>query len=124
MINDDDDIWHQYTKGKVIIDEPYNEDNSDVPEIEQVILDLHHFTESNAFDVLCSAIEKAYKQKIPKMLIVTGLNIRDKKKTGILHKQLPRWLQYSKISEYIKDFSYSSKHEGALLVRLNKSYDQ
>ncbi|MBT4989673.1 MAG: Smr/MutS family protein [Rickettsiales bacterium] len=116
-----DDIWQQYTKGEIRIEDPDGKDNSEQEDIIDLVLDLHCYTESEAFEALHSAIKNACSMRIKQMVVITGTNIKNSQKTGILYKEVPRWLEHSKIAKYIKSFSYHKNNEGALLVSLNKN---
>lgn len=120
FMTSNDNIWDQYVKGKLHIDETEMLKEKKVNKSAKVLLDLHHHTETKAFGMLQATIEKAYLEQISEIIIITGINLKANQKTGILCQQVPRWLEYTEIATYVKSYSYLKNNEGALSIKLKR----
>ena len=81
------------------------------------ILDLHGYTSMEAYEELCTFIKQHYKKNNRSLLIITG------KGAGIIRENVHKWLQYSKLNQYILKFQHARPQdggEGALYVTLKK----
>ncbi len=121
MLKDLDHSWNQkLRKGKVRPDGK---------------IDLHGMTENRAYDALQRYIKEAYGRHKRLILVVTGKGrmISDygdtssfdyDRGTGILKKNVPRWLSQGEIAPYIVSYYTANRQdggEGALYVVLKRN---
>jgi DNA-nicking Smr family endonuclease len=119
---DDHKIWQKYLNGEIKIsaaDKLHNNKNTKPENTpEKLTLDLHHLTEESAFIALVRAVTKAHNMHIKTLEVITGTNSKNGKITGVLYQNLPLWLNYSKISPYIKSFSRPKHNQGVIIIKL------
>lgn len=97
----------------------------------QRTLDLHGYTEKNAFPEVVSFIKNAYLQGLRCVLIITGKGIRREtddwyESRGVIRNQLPQWLNHDELRPLILGFSYAlpaDGGEGALYILLRRHRD-
>ena len=116
----DNNIWQQYLNGEIDFVDIEQEDISKNMSVDHIKLDLHSFTEDEAFNKLCEIVNLAYQNNVREIMVVTGVNLKDGEATGKLYQQLPRWLEYSEIAKYISSFNYQDDNKGAILIKLKK----
>lgn len=91
-------------------------------------LDLHGYTENQAYDKLVSFILEAYQCQKRCLLIITGKGKSPKywyeEKTGILKDLVPKWLNHHPVRPLILSFSYAKQNhggQGAIYVLLKRN---
>lgn len=79
-------------------------------------LDLHGKTCDGAYELLKIFLKDACQNKIKKVTVITGsaYKIIDDEyvPTSILRREVPRWLLYTEISQYVKHFRYAEPFDG------------
>lgn len=88
-------------------------------------IDLHGLTQDGAFEELrnffIASILKGRKQ----LLIITGKGRSDK--PSVLKTNLPRWLRYTQLSEFVSSCNIAPEYlggEGAFIIKLKKQYNE
>jgi DNA-nicking Smr family endonuclease len=84
-------------------------------------IDLHGYTQDQAFEFLSLFLKNAYITQKRQVLIVTGKGSYNN--PGVLKTMLPRWLEYTELKRYISDYSQAPIEfggGGAMLVKLKK----
>ena len=82
------------------------------------IKDFHGYNLNIAKDVLINFILNSYKSNLKNILVITG---KGKNNSGILKKEVPRWLYDKEIKKYIISHFSAPKNlggEGAILIRI------
>ena len=82
------------------------------------IKDFHGYNLNIAKDVLINFILNSYKSKLKNILVITG---KGKNNSGVLKKEIPRWLYDKEIKKYIISHFTAPKNlggEGAILIRI------
>ena len=82
------------------------------------VKDFHGYNLNTAKDVLINFILNAYKSNLKNILVITG---KGKNNSGILKKEVPRWLYDKEIKKYIISHFSAPKNlggEGAILIRI------
>jgi DNA-nicking Smr family endonuclease len=80
-------------------------------------LDLHGFSQDQAFDKLKEFVIKSFKQNHRVLLIITG-------KSGVLKQEIPRWLSLEPLASMIlslKEAKQKDGGSGALYILLRKN---
>lgn len=83
-------------------------------------LDLHGFTQEQAFDSLCAFVQRCAKVGKRTLLIITG---KGRDKPSVLRANVPRWLREAPLNAYVAGYHEAAKADGgqgALYVRLKK----
>jgi DNA-nicking Smr family endonuclease len=86
-------------------------------------LDLHGYTQNQAFDALGSFIVSSYQKQYRCVLVITGKGGQGDKK-GVLYTQVPKWLNHPKLKPMILMFSHAQAKDGgdgALYILLKKN---
>ncbi|MBR2033502.1 MAG: Smr/MutS family protein [Alphaproteobacteria bacterium] len=91
-------------------------------------LDLHGFTEKEAFSAVVDFVKESYIQKLRCILIVTGKGLNKEtdawyEKKGILKECVPNWLNLPELRPLILSFAYATAEDGgsgALYVLLRR----
>ena len=91
-------------------------------------LDLHGYTEKEAFEEVENFIKKSYQTKLRCVLIVTGKGIRKESDDifmpkGIIKERVPHWLNSFELRPLILSFSYAlpaDGGDGALYILLRR----
>ena len=84
-------------------------------------IDLHGYTQDQAFESLSIFIKNAYIMQKRQVLIVTGKGSLDN--PGVIKTMLPRWLEYTELKKYISEYSSAPIElggSGAMIVKLKK----
>lgn len=100
-------------------------------------IDLHGLTEDEAFSALYGFIINARQRGYRLVLVITGKGTSKTSKNqmstdrqsqgvlkGVLKRQLPNWLRYSDLRNYVSGFNIAARHhggEGAFYVQLRKN---
>jgi DNA-nicking Smr family endonuclease len=82
------------------------------------IKDFHGYNLNIAKDVLINFILNSYKSNLKNILVITG---KGKNNSGVLKKEIPRWLYDKEIKKYIISHFSAPKNlggEGAILIRV------
>ena len=82
------------------------------------IKDFHGYNLNIAKDVLINFILNSYKSKLKNILVITG---KGKNNSGVLKKEIPRWLYDKEIKKYIISHFSAPKNlggEGAIIIRI------
>jgi len=82
------------------------------------IKDFHGYNLNIAKDVLINFILNSYKSNLKNILVITG---KGKNNSGILKKEVPKWLHDKEIKKYIISHISAPQNmggEGAILVRI------
>ena len=99
----------------------------------EAVLDLHGFTEKEAFDKVEDFIVRCYNQAKRCVIIITGKGLRIKEDDdifstkGVLHRQVPRWLNLPRLRAMILVYKHPSERLGGagalyILLRRNKDF--
>lgn len=79
-------------------------------------LDLHGKTCDQAYDILLNFLKEAVVYKVKKVTLITGSAYRiiddEYIPTSVLRREVPRWLLYTEIAKYVKNFEYAKSSEG------------
>ena len=79
-------------------------------------LDLHGYTEEEAYDEIYKYLVSAKKNGLKKVIIVTGKGytnpLQGDFKKGVLRSKFPSWMQYSELSLLIKSFRQADLKDG------------
>ena len=84
-------------------------------------IDLHGFTQDQAFEALTSFLEYCYHSYKQNILIITGKGNTDQ--PGVIKLVVPRWLEYTELKRYVLSYStakYEFGGEGAVAVVLKR----
>lgn len=84
-------------------------------------IDLHGYTQDQAFEFLSLFLKNAYIMQKRHVLIVTGKGSLDN--PGVIKTMLPRWLEYTELKKYISGYSQAPIDlggSGAMLVKIKK----
>lgn len=73
------------------------------------VLDLHGYTENAAWSALESAVQKCTKQRIQRLLVVTGKGAQGE---GVLRRAVPRWLKETELASAIKSMTQAPEEWG------------
>ncbi|MBP5215449.1 MAG: Smr/MutS family protein [Alphaproteobacteria bacterium] len=95
------------------------------------VLDLHGSTEKAAFEQVEDFIVRSYNQNKRCVVIVTGKGLRVNEEDifaerGVLHKQVPQWLNLPHLRALILIYKHPSERlggEGALYILLRRNKD-
>ena len=82
------------------------------------IKDFHGYNLNIAKDVLINFILNSYNSELKNILVITG---KGKNNSGVLKKEIPRWLYDREIKKYIISHYTAPKNlggEGAILIRI------
>lgn len=82
------------------------------------IKDFHGYNLNIAKDVLINFILNSYKSNLKNILVITG---KGKNNSGVLKKEIPRWLYDKEIKKYIINHFSAPKNlggEGAIIIRI------
>jgi len=82
------------------------------------IKDFHGYNLNIAKDVLINFILNSYKSNLKNILVITG---KGKNNSGVLKKEIPRWLYDKEIKKYIISHFSAPRNlggEGAILIRI------
>ena len=82
------------------------------------IKDFHGYNLNIAKDVLINFILNSYKSNLKNILVITG---KGKNNSGILKKEIPRWLYDKEIKKFIISHFSAPQNlggEGAILIRI------
>ncbi len=82
-------------------------------------LDLHGFTQDQAFTMLKKFLKEAFDNNIKQVLVVTGKGGLDN--PGVIKLVVPRWLQYTELNKYVLSYSAAKQSfggEGAILISI------
>ena len=82
------------------------------------IKDFHGYNLNIAKDVLINFILNSYKSKLKNILVITG---KGKNNSGVLKKEIPRWLYDKEIKKFIISHFSAPQNlggEGAILIRI------
>lgn len=85
-------------------------------------VDLHGMTQSEAYALLLSFLQRAQASDIRFVLIITGKGFSSGG-DGILRRQVPAWLSTPPFRQLVSSHDVSARHhggEGAIYVRLRK----
>ncbi|MCE2992492.1 MAG: Smr/MutS family protein [Candidatus Jidaibacter sp.] len=85
-------------------------------------LDLHGFTEMQAFDALQAFVQKSFASSHRLVIVITGKG--SKESPSVLKNKLPTWIHTDSIAPFIIGFSQASRThggEGALYLYLRKN---
>ena len=82
------------------------------------IKDFHGYNLNIAKDVLINFILNSYNSNLKNILVITG---KGKNNSGVLKKEIPRWLYDKEIKKYIINHFSAPKNlggEGAIIIRI------
>ena len=82
-------------------------------------LDLHGLTKEQAFDTTRMFLKKAFDDEIKKVIVITGKGKLNN--PGTIKLEVPRWLQYTELKNYVASYSTAHQYlggEGAILVSI------
>ena len=128
-MNEDLKIWLEYTKDLEPLSSATKKSYPIIPaklvhrkKNKQLIdarLDLHGFTQEQAFAELKNFLAYCHQQDKKNILIITGKGRLNQ--PGVIKLMLPRWLEFTELKQYITSYStakYELGGEGAILVVL------
>lgn len=79
-------------------------------------LDLHGYTEDQAYDAVKRYLIKAKKCNLKRVIIITGKGytnpLVEEFRKGVLRSKFPSWMQYSELSMLIKSFKQADIRDG------------
>jgi len=79
-------------------------------------LDLHGYTEDQAYDEIKRYLMRAKKCNLRKVIIITGKGytnpIHGEFRKGVLRSKFPSWMEYSELSMLIKSFKQADIRDG------------
>jgi DNA-nicking Smr family endonuclease len=114
---DDLDLWLEYTKSiekfdstkvnrvkKVVIPSSTSAPNLSTK------LDLHGYTQEQAFTELKRFLESAYHNGVREVLIITGKGRLDH--PSVIKLAVPRWLEYTELKGFINSYSSAKAKQG------------
>lgn len=82
-------------------------------------IDLHGYTQDQAYNSLLSFLSSACKVKKKHVLVVTGKGNIDK--PSIIKTAVPRWFEYTELKQYVASYAEAPINlggSGAMIVKL------
>ena len=86
-------------------------------------LDLHGMTQVKAQDALTAFLAAAQADDLRSVLVITGKGLTRQGETGVLRREVPRWLNQPPLRSWVRAFSHAAPRdggEGALYVLLRR----
>ena len=111
--------WLDYVKGSSTIKDDLPQEI--IPHEGNLTIDLHHKTLDQSYQIIEKAFQIAQEHKLQTLEIITGIGKNQNQEFGLLHQEIPKFLEHGKFKPLIQKYETPPNNQGSLIVKLKKA---